>query len=89
MSSIITKNIPYIIVFLLNAITTYFAISLVHFSFSQGLGYVLFIIAVFISHICFTIFPKPKRSISLMTFLNVFLHALVSYLLLVVFSNIF
>lgn len=89
MSSVITRNIPYIVVFLLNTITTYFAISLVHFSFSQGLGYVLFIISVFISHICFTIFPKQKKSISLMTFLKFFLHAVVSYLLLVLFSNIF
>lgn len=89
MKSVVMKNVPNIIVFLLNSVITYFALLFILFGLSQRIGYILFLIAVFTSHICFTVFPKQKRSVLLMIFLKILLHAVVSYLLMVVIAYIF
>lgn len=89
MKSFITKNLPNFVAFLLNSIITYYALFLMLFSLSSvSKTYIYYTISILISHIFFTIFPIYKRSKWLIILLKSGLHTLLSYILLVLFSNI-
>ncbi len=85
----IERKVSNYLVFISNGIITYFADMFILFSNISYLIYAFFLVAVISSAILFTIFPRKIYKRPLFNFIvKVLLHSVVTYILMVVFGNL-
>jgi hypothetical protein len=77
-----------LVVFIVNGVTTYFGAMFYLWSGHSPLIYWTWFVFVLTSHILFTFYPK-KFSPMVNFIVKIVLHAVATYLLMVIFGNIF